>query len=190
MFYLSLGVLHDYKTTSEINDFNRSMILFEIPTRQPTCVHFRLTLWCAVFTLQCVISLLHSCLGSARTSCVKVFRCIPRASGWQVSHIRFSRLTPATVCLHVCARAATVLLQLVLACVHKSAVQSHSQHTLQCVSARVCRRFVCVCAECKTNVCGLRSLDSQLEVKKHFGLSRCQNLCFQTESQTKISFIR
>lgn len=73
MFYLSLGVLHDYKTTSEINDFNRSIILFEIPTRQPTCVHLRLTLWCAVFTLQCVISLLHSCLGSALTSCVKVF---------------------------------------------------------------------------------------------------------------------
>lgn len=190
MFYLSRSVLHDYKTTSEINDFNRSIILFEIPTRQPTCVHSRLTLWCAVFTLQCVISLLHSCLGSALTSCVKVFRCIPRASGWQVSHIHFSHLTSVTVCLHVCARAATVLLQLVLACVHKNAVQSHSQLTLQCVSARVCRRFVCMCAQCKIFMCGLRSLDSQLEVKKHFGLSRCQNLCFQTESQTKISFIR
>lgn len=104
MFYLSLGVLHDYKTTSEINDFNRSIILFEIPTRRPTCMHARLTPWCAAFTLPCVISLLHSCLGSVRTSCVKVFRCIPQASGWQVSHIRFSRLTSATVCLHVCAR--------------------------------------------------------------------------------------
>lgn len=145
MFYLSRDVLHDYKTTSEINDFNRSIILFEIPTRQPTCVHFRLTLWCAVFTLQCVISLLHSCLGSALTSCVKVFRCIPRASGWQVSHIHFSRLTSATVCLHVCARRHCTPPACFGLCSQERSAVTQPAHTPVCVCESLQAFCLCVC---------------------------------------------
>lgn len=145
------------------------------------------TVVCSVYTAVCDLSA--ALLSGLRSYFLREGFSL-HSSGLRLASLSHSRLTSVTVCLHVCARAATVLLQLVLACVHKSAVQSHSQHTLQCVSARVCRRFVCMCAKCKINVCGLRSLDSQLKVKKHFGLSRCQNLCFRTESQTIISFIR
>lgn len=103
MLYLSLGVLHDYKTTSEINDFHRSIILFEIPTRQPTCVHFRLTLWCAVFTLQCVIS---AALLSGLRSYFLCESFSLHSSGLRLASLSHSLLAPnLSDCLPACVRA-------------------------------------------------------------------------------------
>lgn len=60
---------------------------------------------------------------------------------------------PACVC-------ATIFHELVLACVHKNTLPSQPAHAREC-DCECLQMFVCVCAQCRMNVCGLQSLDLQ-----------------------------